>query len=79
MSRYDWSKAPDWARYAATDDGGASYWFEVEPKARESIGEWVSCRGYCESINTDWRKSLEPRPKPEEWLAEQRVNIGAKP
>jgi len=22
MSRYDWSKAPDWARFAATDEGG---------------------------------------------------------
>lgn len=68
-SRYDWSKAPDWAMWAGTDRNGKSYWYIKEPHINSSDSEWwlssdsrewqeFAC-GPC----PDWRDSLEYRPE----------------
>lgn len=69
-TRYDWTKAPEWAMWAATDEDGDRYWYEEIPRQAEVCDFWVADEGrgqneeilplfaYC----PDWRESLERRP-----------------
>lgn len=68
----DWSKAPEWAGYAAQDKCGAWNWYDKKPSAtadKEKI-EWMldSSRATkfshaCDADeNPDWRKTLQARP-----------------
>lgn len=71
-SRYDWSKAPAWAMWAATDDNGQAWYYNEKP--REHPTGWVipfkhgAQAARCWNLNVsaiaDWRNSLEQRPKP---------------
>jgi hypothetical protein len=61
MSRYDWSKAPEWARYAATDDSGCSFWYQRDPV--KGHGLWHGAGGRSERMRyAEWAESLESRP-----------------
>lgn len=64
---YDWSKAPDWAQWAATDEDGAVCWYEEKPR----IGNYISCwlperKRYSPATAVNrivaWEDSLEERP-----------------
>lgn len=68
---YDWSKAPDWAKYCATDVGGEVWWYDRKPV---SIGDgaYLSASGGKnkeedeESVKlrpVPWYQSLEQRPE----------------
>ena len=67
---YDWSKAPEWANWAATDENGAAYWFEEKPVISEEGDDlWCSDKWYEEADETTtiyrivpWDQSLEQRP-----------------
>jgi hypothetical protein len=73
QTKYDWSKAPDWAQWAATDYDGRSYFYETKPFPH-SVGEWDRFSGHGgldriwlirdsgEVCNT-WKDSLEARPQ----------------
>lgn len=62
----DWSKAPDWAMYHAVDMVGCAWWYNVEPRAGETI--WTQdCvvkfdRYIINMDNIDWTQTLEARP-----------------
>jgi hypothetical protein len=66
--KYPWHLAPDWAMWAATDEDGWGYWFELEPRCStydESV--WYGpgdnleiC--YFPELRADWQNSLEKRP-----------------
>jgi hypothetical protein len=58
----DWSTAPDFANYAATDKNGRCFWYEEKPELR--IDCWVPAGGDYEECTTvmDWRDTLEERP-----------------
>lgn len=66
-SRYDWSKAPEWAMWAATDENGKKFFYEDIPVlvdgynfwTRNSLGQYELCR----MNNSDWQSSLEQRPQ----------------
>jgi hypothetical protein len=61
MSRYDWSKAPSWVKYIATDKCGDIWGHEKEPFA--DGGEWLSAGRYEKLFtNEHWLESLEERP-----------------
>lgn len=72
QSRYPWERAPEWAKYAATDLSGACYWFECEPVCKTrywypvcKTRYWYGETGMCAKIEdsgTDWKQSLETRP-----------------
>lgn len=66
-TRYDWSKAPEWAQWAATDKNGNVFWFNTMPQivAGTTIfnnGDGrplkIDNLGMCE----DWATSREARP-----------------
>jgi len=67
---YDWSKAPEWANWAATDENGMAYWFEEKPVISEEGDDlWCSDKWYEEVDETTtiyrsvpWDQSLEQRP-----------------
>jgi len=42
---YPWSKAPDWAQWAATDEDGDAYWYENCPILRYSTTIWEAGAG----------------------------------
>ena len=64
---YDWSKAPDWAQWAATDSNGIVYWYGVKPYVDRFYNRWMS---YHRAISialdakcpVNWEESLEERP-----------------
>ena len=64
---YDWSKAPDWAQWAATDSNGVVYWYEVKPYVDRFSNRWMPSRrevrpapdAHCP---VNWEESLEERP-----------------
>lgn len=67
-TRYDWSKAPSWAKYIATDSSGAVWAYADKPTINDSV--WKSGI-HCErSERIEWGKpfckdfesSLEERP-----------------
>ena len=66
MSLYDWSKAPEWANYIATDKCGDIWAHEKEPYLNHEEDEWYSSGKY-EKLFTDidFRSSLEERPSDE--------------
>lgn len=65
---YDWSKAPEWAEWAATDDNGCSWFHSKKPRLSSSawamaFGDGARCSLFGEFMNVqDWRYSLEQRP-----------------
>lgn len=69
-TRYDWSTAPEWAMWAATDEDGEAYWYARYPAQRESgksRSRWDSSGLFAWAHKStspcDWRQSLEARPK----------------
>ena len=69
---YDWSKAPEWANWAAMDEDGDVFWFEGKP---ERLGRgWRDDSWYTEKRwelarratalyqSVPWDQSLEQRP-----------------
>lgn len=65
MTRYDWSKAPEWAQWAATDEDGRGYWYEHQPfivgRRWLPVGRAARIDGNVDYYN--WRDSLECRPE----------------
>lgn len=62
MNNIDWSTAPEWANYAAMDDNGEWWWYNVRP--HQQTFTWQSPDGLCQSMKfADWRDSLQCRPK----------------
>lgn len=74
-TRYDWTQAPEWAQWAATDSSGEGWWYSISPELYED-GYWGIPKGLNESErkgveamgipgrlhDCDWRDSLEQRP-----------------
>ncbi len=69
QTKYPWHLAPDWAMWAATDEDGEAYWYELEPWL-SNVGEcWFSDLydpeynpiGYFPELRADWQNSLEKR------------------
>ena len=69
---YDWSKAPEWARYCATDECGDVWWYASKPVIDDDddYDVWDLYRGRAEyskeSVmlrNVPWDQSLEQRPE----------------
>jgi hypothetical protein len=64
----NWSDAPEWAEYIATDKNGASFYYEKEPFANEYIEKWlISCtENKCTKIQPvcieSWQQSIQKRP-----------------
>lgn len=68
-SRYPWDKAPEWAKWAATDASGDTTWFSLLPVVDETCAQWNNTNGgvYTKIQGgtrpcPDWRESLEARP-----------------
>ena len=73
-TRYNWSKAPAWAKFGATDEDGTTNWFAREPyidTSFETCRIWM-CNAKSLLMNlvwheripcADWRNSKEARPK----------------
>ena len=62
MQTINWSEAPAWAKYRATDKDGTVWWFEDRPV--DYIDGWACLTGQSQRIpKFDWRKSLVERPK----------------
>lgn len=68
-TRYDWSKAPEWAQWAATDKNGVTHFYEIAPYLEDDFDEWLTQYKYKRSPEPcildhsgDWRDSLERRP-----------------
>ena len=69
-TRYDWSIAPGWAKYAATDKNGNKHWYSGKPSCVE-YDEWMltdDLDDYAmfEESKTpckeNWKMTLEARP-----------------
>ena len=61
----DWSNAPEWANWKATDKDGKAYWYQCEPYPYTKNAAWLSNEGkytLAPSPNYDWDRSLEHRP-----------------
>lgn len=61
----DWSTAPDWANWWAMDSNGDCMWYEENPIAEPSHGEWIVNSGATQldtSAEPSWIKTLEKRP-----------------
>jgi hypothetical protein len=69
VSRYDWTIAPLWASYAATDRDGSFFWYEQKPHIDEAGVCWNfhgDANYRCvkgDSTCHDWRDTLEARPQ----------------
>jgi hypothetical protein len=69
-TRYDWSKAPEWARGAVIDAFEYPFWISTPDKAEVNGIGWIFT-GRCARENKecildasgDWRDSLERRPE----------------
>jgi hypothetical protein len=68
QTKYDWSKAPEWAQWAAIDNTGVGYWYEFRPVFLMVM--WGKVEGMCEymatysGVNTYYSsESLEKRPQ----------------
>jgi uncharacterized protein YoxC len=66
-SRYDWSKAPEWAKWRATDENGLCHWYENKPIAYGHCwrSKDILQLSYYGEPCPDWRNTLEQRPLPE--------------
>lgn len=68
---YDWSKAPDWANWAATYENGSVFWYERKPVKEDTVSlTWFKYNGMAakaeESVKlrpVPWDQSLEQRPE----------------
>lgn len=60
----DWSKAPDWARWAAMDDDGSWYWYKRKPKCIRGcfIDPEDDSAAIQRTFATDFRKTLQRKP-----------------
>lgn len=52
----DWSRAPDWATWAAMDDDGEIYWYDTEPDSSSSIWHTGPYGGKFKKGDTVWRE-----------------------
>lgn len=65
----DWSNAPKWANYQATDANGKVWWFGDRPQVNEAKKQWDDphlTRMLLEAItipSSTWRTSLTRRPE----------------
>ena len=64
---YNWSEAPDWAQWAATDANGSAFWYEAKPYAEIWIQQWLpNHKQYSGAPSANclvsWKVSLEERP-----------------
>lgn len=63
MSKYPWDQAPEWAKFAATDEDGTKVWYEILPIWNPRRGEWDPLSGRWEIFSRDDpATSLEGRP-----------------
>lgn len=60
----DWETAPEWAEWWAVDEDGAAYWYDVEPRMVKSMWWAAGAKDMLQPF-TNWRESLEQRPKNE--------------
>ncbi len=68
----DWSKAPEWANYAAMDGKDGKWWWTADrPEHLNNCWD----KGVCASMDKpypaydgDWKDSLQERPKTSEGL-----------
>lgn len=58
-TKYDWSKAPEWAKYAATDNSGEAHWFDIKPTA--FAGYWSHPSARKAIIKMPYQDTLESR------------------
>lgn len=61
----DWKDAPEWARYAAMDNGGDWCWYETEPVFNGRACRW-DCGGRVREAGLDYpdpEDTLEKRPE----------------
>jgi len=76
MPMPDWSTAPEWAQWWAVDADGTIGWYRDAPIAHDEtlmwtnsvhrIVGWVSAGRCTLSGDTNWRTTLQRRPKEEE-------------
>ena len=68
---YDWSQAPEWANWAATDKDGSVYWFKVKPELGlgRYYDSWWTNKRWERAIRSTalhrsvpWDQSIEQRP-----------------
>lgn len=59
----DWSKAPEWANYAAQDSTGEWYWYEFVPWIDgDEASTWSDTEGKWERMEpANWKESLRKR------------------
>lgn len=63
--RPDWTRAPEWAGWAAQELSGTTYFHELKPKYQPLTGEWVS-KGRTQivpKVDRSAQDTLEQRPK----------------
>lgn len=60
----DWSKAPEWAQWAAADQSGETCYYEFEPECTSNTSMWMRTNGSFEHVLVyeNWRKTLTKRP-----------------
>jgi len=70
----DWERAPDWANWAAMDEDGEWYWYDVKPFRDDNLEHWYpACnpvafqRALIYDRDCPWDKSLVERPRPDPW------------
>ena len=66
-TRYDWSEAPEWAQWAATDKNGNMFWFDTMPQIVAGTTIFNNGDGRALKIDNigmceDWATSREERP-----------------
>ena len=67
---YDWSKAPMWAQWAATDKDGSAFWYHRKPEKSTLELVWYYTHAGDEAVpfsdilrrTSNWEESLEERP-----------------
>lgn len=64
----DWSKAPNWAQYAAQDADGVWYWYERKPGVHPGsfawhVNGWSSYERCGGEPNPEFKKTLQRRSK----------------
>lgn len=63
--RPDWTRAPEWAGWAAQELSGTTYFHELKPKYQPLTGEWVS-KGRTQivpKVDRSAQDTLEQRPE----------------
>ena len=69
VNLYDWSQAPDWANWAATNGSGESFWYEEKPLRNSMVNYWIKrnntiCQYFSrETPRIMWDELIEQRPK----------------